>query len=296
MLDLSGKVAVVTGAGSGIGRGIALALAEAGAAILASDLFLERARETAERVRAAGGASVAHQTDVTDPDAVQALAAAAVDTFGRLDICVANAGLFRFGSILTMPLDEWNRIIAVNLTGVYLTVQACAREMVRLGHGGRIITLSSIAGERASPAGFSYCASKAGVRMMTRCWAQDLAAFGITVNSIAPGLIDTPMGDFIWGQRKDETAANIPEGRLGMAADIGHLACWLASDEAQYVTGAYNVIDGGYLDRPQDRTGLDADRALNARLSGDELLAALDAAGRERLDSGAALRAELELG
>ena len=296
MLDLSGKVAVVTGAGSGIGRGIALALADAGAAVVASDLHMSRAEETVRLVGEAGGWSIANQTDVTDPDAVQTLAAAASREYGRLDICVANAGLFRFGSILTMPLDEWERVIAVNLTGVYLTVQASAREMVRLGNGGRIITLSSIAGERASPAGFTYCASKAGVRMMTRCWAQDLAAFGITVNSIAPGLIDTPMGDFIWGHRKEDTAAAIPAARLGIATDIGNLACWLASDEAQYVTGTYNVVDGGYLDRPQDRTGLDAQRALAAQYSGDELLAAIDAAGQESLETGTALRARLELG
>lgn len=296
MLDLSGKVAVVTGAGSGIGRGIAMALASAGASVLASDLHLERAEATARLVDEAGGASIANQSDVTNPEAVQAMVQAAIDAFGRLDICVANAGLYRHGSILTMPLDEWDRVMAVNLTGVYLTVQTCAREMVRLGNGGRIITLSSIAGERASPGGFTYCASKAGVRMMTRCWAQDLAAFGITVNSIGPGLIDTPMGDFIWGHRKEETAAAIPAGRLGVVEDIGNLACWLASDEARYVTGTYNVIDGGYLDRPQDRTALDAQRALNAQHSGDALLAAIDAAGQASLEAGVALRDELDLG
>ncbi len=296
MLDLSGKVAVVTGAGSGIGRGIALALANAGAAVLASDLLLDRAEETAGLIRESGQRSIALEADAGDPESVVAMAAHATREFGRLDICVANAGLYRNGSILTMPLAEWDRLIAINLTGVYLTVQACAREMVRHGSGGRIVTLSSIAGERASPGGFAYCASKAGVRMMTRCWAQDLAPFGITVNSIAPGLIDTPMGDFIWGHRKDETAAIVPEGRLGTPDDIGNLACWLASDEAQYVTGTYNVVDGGYLDRPQDRTTLEAQRALNERLSGDELLAAIDAAGSESLQAGIALRADLKLG
>ena len=296
MLDLSGKVAIVTGAGSGIGRGIALALAEAGAAVLASDLVLARAEETASHVCEAGGQSVAIESDVTDQQSVQAMAAAATSEFGRLDICVANAGLYRSGSILTFPLEEWDRLIAVNLTGVYLTVQSCAREMIRHGNGGRIVTLSSVAGERASAGGFAYGATKAGVRMMTRGWAQDLAAFGITVNSIAPGLIDTPMGDFIWGHHKEATAAAIPEGRLGIPADIANLACWLASDEAQYVTGTYNVIDGGFLDRPFDRTTLDAERALNEEYAGDELLAEIDAAGEARHKAGVELRADLELG
>ena len=263
---------------------------------MASDLILERAEETAAAVREQGGQSVTNQTDVADIDAVREMAAVATREFGRLDICVANAGLYRNGSILTFPLEEWNPLVAVNLTGVYLTVQACAREMVRLGNGGRVITLSSIAGERASAGGFAYGGTKAAVRMMTRGWAQDLAGFGITVNSIGPGLIDTPMGDFIWGHQKEETAAAIPEGRLGIPEDIGNLACWLASDEAQYVTGTYNVIDGGFLDRPFDRATLDAQRELNTQFSGDELLAEIDAAGREGLDAGVARRDELDLG
>ncbi len=296
MLDLSGKVAVVTGAGSGIGRGISLALAAAGARIFASDLLLERAEETARLVREAGGEGIPQQIDVTDPDAVQGMAEAASHEFGRLDICVANAGLFRNSSILSMPLEDWNQLMAVNVTGVFLTVQACAREMIRHGNGGRVITLSSVAGERANRGGFAYSGSKAAVRMMTRCWAQDLAAFDITVNSIAPGLIDTPMGDYIWGHVKPETAAAVPANRLGIPEDIGKLACWLASDEADYITGTYNVMDGGYLDRPFDRSGLDAERALNTGLSGDELLAALDGAGQDGFSAGVTRRAELELG
>ena len=296
MLDLTGKVAVITGAGSGIGRGIALSLAEAGAQIVSSDLVEARAEETASHVREARGRSIAVQTDVTDPASISKLTSATIDEFGRLDICVANAGLYRNGSILTMPLEEWEPLIAVNLTGVYLTVQASAREMVRLGNGGRIITLSSIAGERAFPGSFAYGATKASVRMMTRSWAQDLAPYGITVNSIGPGLIDTPMGDFIWGQQKEATAAAIPEGRLGTPKDIGSLACWLASDEAVYITGTYNVTDGGFLDRAFDPMALNAARALNADLSGDDLLAAIDAGGREHFQAAVARRDELDLG
>ena len=296
MLDLSGKVAIVTGAGSGIGRGISLALANAGASVLASDLIQGRAEETAAAVREQGSQSLADQTDVTDVDAVREMVATAADEFGRLDICVANAGLYRNGSILTFSVEDWDPLIAVNLTGVYLTVQACSREMVRQGNGGRVITLSSIAGERASAGGFAYGATKAAVRMMTRGWAQDLAPFGITVNSIGPGLIDTPMGDFIWGHSKEATAAAIPEGRLGIADDIGNLTRWLASDEAQYVTGTYSVIDGGFLDRPFDRASLDGWRKLNEQHSGDDLLAAIDADAEERLQAAMALRDDLDLG
>ncbi len=302
MLDLTGKVAVITGAGSGIGRGITLALAKAGADVVVSDVFQDRADATAGLVRETGRSAVSLRVDVRDPEMVHSLAATAVDQFGRLDICVANAGIGRGGSVLNMPLDDWNDVIAVNQTGVFLTVQACAREMVRLKNGGRIITLASVAAERPSARLFPYNAAKAAVRMMTRCWALDLAPYGITVNSIGPGLIDTPLGELAAGSAESfqSTSAAIPLGRTGRTDDIGNLACWLASDEASYVSGTYNVIDGGYLDRPW--TGSDAitDHYVEARtrmkeLSGDELLDWIDDVNEQATRRVTDHRQELEL-
>src|SRR5206468_6215618 len=204
--------------------------------------------------------------------------------FGALDICVANAGIGRGGTVLTMLEDDWDTLMDVNLKGVFLTVQACAREMVKLNRGGRIIAISSLAAERPSPTLFAYCASKAGVRMMARCWAQELAPFGITVNSIGPGVIDTPLAAGLIGEGDQRAAMEraIPLGRVGYPEDIGRLACWLVSDEAAYVTGTYNLIDGGMADRgsygPGSALGQMQQliREARATFSGPELLERID--------------------
>ena len=286
MLDLSGKVAVVTGAGSGIGRGISLALARAGADILSCDISAERAELTATEVRELGRRAHAQQADVRDREALVATAAAAVEQLGGLAICVANAGVGSYGGVLTMTEEEYDTQIAVNQKGVFLTVQACAREMVRLNQGGRIITISSIAARRAPVNAFAYSASKAAVRIMTRSWAQELPPFGITANSIAPGVIETPLSGVGASEAaRDHMAEGIPAGRVGQPADIGNLACWLASDESAYVTGTYNVMDGGLVDMAgylmagdyeRNVRQLVTNRELVATRSGDEILAAFD--------------------
>ncbi len=227
MLDLTGKVAFVTGAGSGIGRGIALAFARQGADLALNDVVPGRAEETAAEVRAFGRRVVTATLDVRDRDATERSVAEAVAGLGRLDICVANAGIGRGSGILTMTEDDYDTQMDVNAKGVFLTVQACARELVRGGHGGRIIVISSIAAERPNAGAWAYCASKAAVRMMTRCWAQDLSPFRITVNAIAPGFIETPLGAPALGEG-DIRAINeryIPMGRIGQPNDIGALAC-----------------------------------------------------------------------
>jgi NAD(P)-dependent dehydrogenase (short-subunit alcohol dehydrogenase family) len=284
MLDLTGKVAVVTGAGSGIGRGVSLALAGAGADILAADIVADRAEQTAREVRERGRKSVAVAADVREKAAVEAMAGAAVRELGRLDIVVANAGIGRGGTVLTMREEDWDTQMDVNLKGVFLTVQACAREMVRQNRGGRVITLASLAAERPSPGLGAYCASKAGVRMLARVWAQELAAYGITVNSIGPGIIDTPLAAGLIGEGDDrvQTERAVPMGRVGYPADIGNLACWLASDEAEYVTGTYNLIDGGLADRsgfgvqsPQAQQ-VQMIREARQKMSGEQILAMID--------------------
>ena len=295
MLDLTGKVAFVTGSGSGIGEGSALALARAGADVACTDLDLERAEATAAQVRAIGREALAAAVDVRDFGALQAAVAATAAQLGRLDIALANAGIARGSNVLTLTEDDLDTVFDVNMKGVFLTVKACAREMVREGRAGRVIVISSVSGERAEMGSSAYSGSKAAVRMMTRCWALDLAPFGITVNSIAPGMTDTRL----WGAvaaRRDARATlerELPFGRVGQPADIGNLVCWLASDEAEYMTGTYNVMDGGLL----DRNGLTyrdlPDRIMEIRdrvrsEGGESVLASLDA----QAESGAQRAAE----
>lgn len=302
MFELTGKVAVITGAGSGIGRGIALSLANAGADIVASDLFPDRAEETAAMVRDIGRQAIARRADVREPESVAALADAAVREFGQLDICVANAGIVRTGSVLTMTEADWNEIVAVNQSGVFYTVQSCAREMVRLKSRGRIITIASIMAAHPTRGSFGYSTTKAAVVMMSRCWAQELAPFGITVNSIGPGYVESRMGVGAIGPGEawETYGASIPAGRTGTPEDIGNLAIWLASDEAEYVTGAYHVIDGGWLDRSWSRDDAITDDLARRReqfdsLDGDDLLAALDAEAAEGREGWTALRSMMDL-
>jgi NAD(P)-dependent dehydrogenase (short-subunit alcohol dehydrogenase family) len=300
MLDLTGKVAAVTGAGSGIGQGIAMALARAGADIACSDVVPGRAEATADDVRALGRRANARTLDVRDRAALEEMCAAAVSELGRLDIAVANAGIGRGGSVLTMSEADYDAQFDVNTKGVFLTVQSCARTIVRCGRGGRIIVISSIAGERPNPGSWAYCGSKAAVRMMTRGWAQDLAPFRITVNSIAPGFIDTPLASGIIGEAdlRAENERFIPLGRVGQPMDIGNLACWLASDEAEYITGTYNVMDGGVLDAGGWglKTGLPSQaeslRDALRSMSGEQVLAMMDQAQEQGMAEFARLRAE----
>ena len=287
MFELTGKAAVITGAGSGIGRGIALSLARAGADVVVSDLLMERAEETAQLVRELGRAALAQRTDVREQESIVALADAAVRRFGRLDICVANAGILRIESVLTLSPEDWQAGLDVNLTGVFHTVQACGREMVRLGNGGRVITISSLAAETAAPRWSNYMATKAAVRHATRCWAFDLAPFGITVNSIGPGWIETPLISDIMGagEMREQFERTLPLGRVGRPEDVGTTAIWLASDEASHVTGGYFLVDGGQHDGAGAAPVIQTQRDLATQFQGDALLAEIDRLAAEDRDS-----------
>ena len=190
-----GEGRVRDGIGSGIGEGSALALARAGADVACTDVDLERAEATAAQVRAIGREALAAAVDVRDFGALEEAVAATAAQLGRLDIVVANAGIARGSNVLTLTEGDLDTVFDVNTKGVFLTVKACAREMVREGRAGRVVVISSVSGERAEMGSSAYCGSKAAVRMMTRCWALDLAPFGITVNSIAPGMTETRL----WG-------------------------------------------------------------------------------------------------
>jgi glucose 1-dehydrogenase len=190
---------------------------------------------------------------------MQAAAAQCVAEFGRLDIAIANAGIGRAGSVLEMDLKDWNDQLDINLTGVFLTVQATAQQMVKLGNGGRIVCISSLAALNVSGPMFGYSATKAGVAIMVRGWAQDLGPHGITVNAIGPGVIDTPLahglaGD-VGGAIRSNLEARTPVGRVGQPSDIGGLVSFLVGPDGAFMSGAYVLIDGGLRDARAPWTG-----------------------------------------
>ena len=247
---LKDKVAIVTGAATGIGQGIAIRFAREGAAVVVDYVGgPEAANQTQEAIRAAGGKSIAVAGDVSNPDQVQHLVDAAVSAFGRLDIVVNNAGIEKKFDFVDYPLDAVQKILAVNLVGPFLVSQAAARQMIKQGQGGRIINISSIHEDLPMPTNAAYCASKGGLRMLTRTIAVELAKYNITVNNIGPGAVYTPIDADIQAKPELEKAlmAEIPLNRWGKPEEIAGLAVYLASDEASYVTGSTYFIDGGML-------------------------------------------------
>lgn len=252
MSDLTGKVAFITGGGSGIGRGMAERLAKDGADIFIADIDTQGAELTANLVTQLGRKAVVIKANTASLTQMAAAAKACVDEFGRLDIAIANAGIARGGSVLELPLKEWQDQIDVNLTGVFLTVQVTAQQMVKLGNGGRVICLSSLAAERTGAGVWAYSATKAAVRMMVRGWAQELGSFGITVNAIGPGVIETPLAQTLAGEEgggiRKSLENRTPVGRVGRVEDIAGLTSFLCSRDGEFMTGSYLLMDGGLSD------------------------------------------------
>ncbi len=249
-MKLKDKVAIVTGAATGIGQGIALAFAREGAKVVV-DYFGKPSvsDETIKRIQDIGGEAFGVDADVSSQDDVNSLVQQALTKFGRLDIFVNNAGLEKKVAFVDYPLDEWNKIMAVNLTGTFLCAQAAAKQMIAQGNGGRIINISSIHEDLPMPTNAPYCASKGGMRMLMRTIAVELAPHKITVNNIGPGAVYTPIDKDVESDKKlnDEILAEIPIGRWGTPEDIGNMAVFLASDDASYVTGSTHFVDGGML-------------------------------------------------
>lgn len=270
MTALSGKVAFVTGAGSGIGRGIAERLAREGAEVCVVDVDVEGAEATASLVRGLGRRAVVVKANVASKPQVQAAADRCVAELGRLDICVANAGIARAGSVLDMELKDWQDQLDVNLTGVFLTVQAAAQRMVRLGNGGRIVCISSLAALNVGPAMWGYSATKAGVAVMVRGWAQELGRFGITVNAIGPGVIDTPLAHGLAGDEggpiRRALERRTPVGRVGRPSDVAGLVAFLCGPDAEFMTGSFLLMDGGLRDAPGAGLGDGEEAAMEERL------------------------------
>ena len=283
MSNLEGKVALVTGGGSGIGRGISERLAREGADVCIADIDVEGAEETAALVRGAGRKALVVQANVPSAEQLEKAVSACVSALGRLDIAVANAGIARGGSVLELPLKDWQDQVDVNLTGVFLTVQACARRMVELGNGGRIVCISSLAAELVGARSWGYSATKAGVRIMVRGWAQELGEHGITVNAIGPGVIDTPLAAMIAGEEGGAIRAGLeertPVGRAGTPADIAGLVAFMAGPDGEFMSGSYVIMDGGL----RDATGRQAPRADDPRMQEMQKLMAEGAKRRAKL-------------
>ena len=254
-MRLRGRTAIVTGASSGIGRGIAIELAREGAGIVVSDLtetprrgrYHERdtVTPTAQEIRGAGGEAIFTSADVSAEDQVEAMVDAAVSHFGRLDILVNNAGIyFDTDSGQTSP-EDWDRLISINLRGVYLGVHF-ALPHIRRSRAGRIINIASVHAF-AGGGGPAYASAKAGVVNMTRDTAIEAAPDGVTVNAICPGYIETAIQDSLTPEQVELSGRLTPLPRLGLPRDIGKAAAFLASDDAEWITGVALPVDGGLL-------------------------------------------------
>ncbi len=243
MSTIAGRVALITGASRGIGRAIAERLASDGATVVAAARG-ENAAGTVAAIAAAGGRAEAVALDVTDSDAVAALVGDVVARHGRVDILINNAGIARDQLMLRMKRDDWDAVIATNLTAAFTCIQAVLRPMVKQ-RAGRIVNVASVVGQAGNAGQANYAASKAGLIGLTKSLALEVASRGITVNAVAPGLIDTDMTRAIAAAAHETWAARIPAQRLGTPADVAAAVAFLASDEASYITGHVLSVNGG---------------------------------------------------
>jgi NAD(P)-dependent dehydrogenase (short-subunit alcohol dehydrogenase family) len=243
-----GRVAIVTGGGRGIGRAIAERFATDGAAVVVADLDDAAAAETVRAIETAGGRALGVKADDTRPADVDVLVSAALDGLGRIDALVNNAGILRSTRAADVSPDEWHLVIDANLTGAFLCARAAYPALRASGHG-RIVNIASMAGRATSTlGGVHYTTAKAGVLGLSRHLAREWARDAITVNAVSPGIVDTPMvRGATDAARIDEVLASIPLGRLADPSEIAALVCFLASDEAAYITGANVDIHGGEL-------------------------------------------------
>jgi 3-oxoacyl-[acyl-carrier protein] reductase len=242
---LKDRVAIVTGAGQGIGRAIALKLAEEGARVVASDAIAETALRTAGEIESLGRKALGIRTDVASTGEVLEMVETTVAEFGRVDILINNAGIARSATLLRLTDEAWDKVLDVNLKGVFRTTKAVARHMIGAKHG-KIVNVSSIYGRTGVVGDSNYAASKAGIVGFTKSTARELARHNINVNAILPGMIDTPLLRGIPDRYLKPMIEEIPLRRVGTPEDIASVAAFLVSDEASYITGATIEVTGGW--------------------------------------------------
>jgi glucose 1-dehydrogenase len=248
-MRLKDRVAVITGAGSGIGQGIALRFAKEGAHVVVAEISPELGHETSATIAAEGGQGLCIPTDVTERAQVESMVEQAIRAFGRIDILVNNAGLTGRALFLEMTDEEWDGMLRVNLTGAFLCSQVVVRQMVRAGQGGKIVNIASVEAEAACPDQAHYAASKGGLLMLTRALACDLGRHRINVNAIGPGAVDSGHGAFNDPVVRNAYESRVPLGRVATPHDVANAAVFLASDEAEYITGVVLYVDGGTINK-----------------------------------------------
>lgn len=244
-LRIRNKVALVTGAGSGIGRATAILLAQEGARVIVADLNQSSGKGVVATIRQHGGEATFVRVDVSQEEDVKRMVSIAVETYGRIDILVNNAGILLTGTVVDLSEDEWDRLIAVNLKGVFL----CSKHVIpvmRAGGGGAIVNIASTQGLVGVRNGAGYCASKGGVVALTRAMALDHIADNIRVNCVCPGAVDTPLLRNISSPEDlEKISREVPIGRLAAPEEIASVVLYLASSETSFVTGAVWTVDGG---------------------------------------------------
>ena len=263
MGSLDGKVAIVTGGGSGMGRSTSVIFAREGAAVVVADINDEGGRQTAAQIEDTGGRATFVHTDTAKEDQIIKLVQAAAKAYGRVDAMVTAAGIsyanfiekdestdpFRHpeaGSILNKPTERWQKVLDVNLTGVMICAREAARQMIAEGHGGTIVNFASIAAYGPSQTIADYCVSKAGIVMLTKCLAAEVGRFGIRVNAVAPGPIETGMTrSLIEMGRLQQQAASLPLGRIAQPEEVANVVLFLCSEGSSYITGKTIGVDGG---------------------------------------------------
>jgi 3-oxoacyl-[acyl-carrier protein] reductase len=245
-IDLNAKVALVTGGARGIGRDIALRLAGCGAGVALVDVQREAAEETAREVEALGVKARAYVCDVSSYDAVAGLAKGVGGDFDRVDILVNNAGITRDRLLMRMTPEDWNAVLAVNLTGAFNFCKVFAPPMLKRREGG-IVNIASVIGQMGNAGQVNYAASKAGIIGLTKALAKEFAGRGVRVNAIAPGFIRTPMTDALTADVQEKMKEAIPLGRFGDPADVANIVLFLVADLSSYVTGQVINCDGGMI-------------------------------------------------
>ena len=243
-MQLTGKVALVTGAAQGIGKSVALLLARNGADIVVSDINLEKAEETAKEIQAVGRKAIATKVDVASLGDVERMVQAVIEHFGHIDILINNAGITRDKLILRMAEEDWDAVLNINLKGTFNCTKVVVRHMSKQ-RSGKIVSIASVVGEMGNAGQANYSASKAGVIGFTKTIAREFAQRGINVNAIAPGYIETPMTEALPEKAKEELRRLIPMERLGRPEDVAEAVLFLVSEASGYITGQVLNVNGG---------------------------------------------------